>query len=59
MSDIWGGNAGFKKDDKVIIKEANLLKLNCDKSHKILNWKSIIDFKSSLEFTANWYKGIH
>ncbi len=56
LSDIWGDHSGFKKDDKIILEEANLLKLNCDKSHKILNWKSIIDFKSSLEFTANWYK---
>ena len=39
-----------------IFKEANLLKLNCDKARKILNWKSIINFENTLRFTAYWYQ---
>ena len=37
-------------------KEASLLKLNCEKSFKDLNWKSTLDFKETVQMTINWYK---
>lgn len=35
--------------------EANLLKLNCDKAYKHLNWYPTLDFHETIEFTAKWY----
>lgn len=36
--------------------EAKLLKLNCDKAHQILGWKSILDFEKTIKLTIQWYK---
>lgn len=36
--------------------EANLLQLNCDKAHQLLNWHPRWSFKETLFFTADWYK---
>tara|TARA_B100001029_G_C15025781_1_gene433528 strand:- start:111 stop:1199 length:1089 start_codon:yes stop_codon:yes gene_type:complete len=41
-----GGNKFF---------ESNLLKLNCHKANKILNWKSILSFDAIVKMTALWY----
>ena len=35
--------------------ESNLLKLNCEKAFKLLNWSSILDFKKTIKYTAEWY----
>ena len=35
--------------------EANLLKLNCDKASKILNWKPRWSVDKTIEETAKWY----
>jgi CDP-glucose 4,6-dehydratase len=40
-------------------KEANILKLNCDKAHEMLNWKPKWTVDQTLEFTASWYKEYH
>ncbi|EKS00265.1 CDP-glucose 4,6-dehydratase [Leptospira mayottensis 200901122] len=37
-------------------KEANLLKLSCDKVLFHLKWKSVLDFNETVDFTVNWYK---
>lgn len=39
--------------------EARLLKLNCDKSTILLNWKSILDFQKTAELTVVWYKNFY
>ena len=36
--------------------ESGLLKLNCDKAQHLLHWRAVLDFESTVQFTANWYK---
>ena len=36
--------------------EANLLQLNCDKSHQLLDWSPMWDVEKTLDMTAEWYK---
>lgn len=37
------------------MKESSLLKLNCEKSEKFLNWKSVLEFDDVINFTSKWY----
>lgn len=37
-------------------KEANLLKLSCDKALHHLGWRAILGFEQTVEFTVSWYK---
>ncbi|EMS85286.1 CDP-glucose 4,6-dehydratase [Leptospira noguchii] len=37
-------------------KEANLLKLSCDKVLFHLKWKPVLDFSETVDFTVNWYR---
>ena len=57
MSEKWE-----KKQYKIIqnksFKEANLLKLNCNKALKLLNWKSTLNFEETARFTIEYYKAI-
>jgi len=52
----WGNDAKYIISDKKIFQESNLLKLNCDKSHSLLNWHPFIDFNECAELTITWYK---
>jgi CDP-glucose 4,6-dehydratase len=36
--------------------EANLLQLNCDKAHQLLNWQPRWGFSETMYYTADWYK---
>ncbi len=40
-------------------KEANLLKLTCDKAHIALNWYPTLDFSTTIAFTVNWYNSFY
>ena len=40
------------------VHEANLLQLNCDKAHQLLNWHPRWDSEKTLEATADWYRTI-
>jgi CDP-glucose 4,6-dehydratase len=44
------------KRAKIQHYESTLLKLNCNKAHKLLNWKSILNFNETIEMTTNWYR---
>lgn len=35
--------------------EANLLKLNCEKSKKLLKWHSVLDYENTIKFISDWY----
>ncbi len=37
-------------------KESNLLKLCCDKALVRLDWRAILDFETTMRFTARWYR---
>ena len=36
--------------------ESGLLKLNCDKALHYLDWHAVMDFKTTVAMTADWYK---
>ncbi len=36
--------------------EANLLKLSCDKALFHLDWKAVLKFNETVEFTVDWYR---
>ena len=58
--DILFQNLSFKKKiliKKGVFKEANLLKLNSNKSLKKLKWKNFWNMSKSIQETAKWYKG--
>ena len=40
------------------LHEANLLQLNCDKAHQILNWEPTWNVNETIIETAEWYKFI-
>ena len=37
-------------------KEAQLLKLSCDKAFKFLKWQATLTFSETVQMTAEWYK---
>ena len=56
LSEYWDGYSEFKVEIKQNFEEAKLLKLNCDKSHSILGWQPLLDFRKCISMTAEWYK---
>ena len=58
--DLLFNNLSFEKKiliKKGVFKEANLLKLNSNKSLKKLKWKNFWNMRKSIQETAKWYKG--
>lgn len=45
----------FKTLKNTSFHEAGLLKLNCEKSSILLNWKPTLTFSELIKFTGNWY----
>lgn len=43
----------IKNEDE--FKESNLLKLDCEKSIKTLDWSSVLNFNETVKYTSNWY----
>ena len=39
--------------------EAELLKLNCDKSLALLNWNAVMGFEDTVRMTAKWYSDFY
>ena len=39
--------------------ESTLLKLCCDKALAHLDWQAVLDFNSTIDFTASWYRAWH
>jgi len=60
ISENWVSNnneitTGITTNTENAILEANLLKLNCDKSLHKLDWEPVLNFEKTTEFTGNWY----
>ena len=58
LSYYW--NIGKNIDPVLVNKtndfyEANLLKLNCEKSQKLLKWYSSLDYENTIKFISDWY----
>ena len=45
----------IKDDNKKKVHEAGLLNLNSDKAYKKLKWKNTLNFKETVQMTAEWY----
>ena len=60
MSSYWN-NVSWKVIPKTKKKfyESELLRLNCDKSKKILKWKSVLKFDETVKMVANWYRSYY
>jgi len=57
LKKCWGEAQWKVKEDKLSNKkESGLLKLCCDKALSLLNWKAVLSFEETMEFTASWYK---
>ena len=41
------------------MKEANLLKLNCDKAYERLGWEAVLSFEESVAWTTEWYRDFY
>jgi len=48
----------WKLDMRANLAEANLLLLDSSKSRARLGWRDILDFETSLAWTAGWYKSL-
>jgi CDP-glucose 4,6-dehydratase len=55
MTNHWKGSKWEKTTNNMEIKEANLLKLNCDKALFHIGWCSVWDFNQTVEETIKWY----
>jgi len=51
----WHVPEGFEQAGR----EANLLKLSCDKALFYLNWRAVLEFSDTVEFTVDWYENWH
>ena len=60
MKKYWQ-NVSWKKhkNNNKTFKESSLLKLNSQKSKKILKWRSILTFQENIFLVANWYKNFY
>jgi CDP-glucose 4,6-dehydratase len=45
----------YSIESNTAFHEAGLLKLNCDKALAFLQWKPVLDFQTTAEFTGEWY----
>lgn len=56
MKELWRDSPGwinkYVEDGK---REANLLKLCCDKANIILKWYPVMGFEETIDFTMSWY----
>ncbi|MFX0196648.1 MAG: CDP-glucose 4,6-dehydratase [Candidatus Hodarchaeota archaeon] len=51
----WGNGSWKDVSSKNHMYEANLLKLNSDKSQSYLSWRPIYDHKEAIAVTVHWY----
>ena len=60
LSFIWEESKIKIIDSDTLSKsEAALLRLNCDKSLKILNWEAKLNFNELTSLTSDWYKSFY
>jgi len=56
LIEYWGDGSWKNLSDPQAPHEAKLLKLNCDKSHAELDWRSTFTIHECLQTTTEWYK---
>ena len=50
------GSSGYTIGKSLPAPECGLLKLNYDKALHELDWKPLLDFNTTIRYTAEWYK---
>ena len=55
MSNYWENSRKNVPKNKKDYNESSLLKLNCDKALKELNWQPTLSFEETAKFTIDWY----
>jgi CDP-glucose 4,6-dehydratase len=58
LSRYWNfsdAKEAFSVTENIPFHEADLLKLNCDKSLFYLKWQANLDYKDTIRFTSEWY----
>ncbi|MBU0579728.1 MAG: CDP-glucose 4,6-dehydratase [Candidatus Margulisbacteria bacterium] len=56
---IWGKGTWQHISKSKTCHEANILTLNCHKAKKQLDWQPVLDFKTSIVWTIEWYKYLY
>ena len=59
LSLFFKGSKWSVESVKNNLHESNLLSLNCNKSLKLLNYKSKLNFKLTSEWTSKWYESYY
>jgi CDP-glucose 4,6-dehydratase len=54
----WGGGRVEISQLPGAPHEANLLHLNCDKAHQLMQWRPKWDVERAIGETVAWYRGI-
>ena len=57
FSDSWS-KAKWKIFKHNKFNESGLLKLNCEKAHKLLEWSPQLNFDNTVKFTSDWYRNV-
>jgi CDP-glucose 4,6-dehydratase len=52
----WGEDAHWQVDSQIHPHEAQVLKLDCSKALRALDWRPALSLKQSLRLTADWYR---
>ncbi len=52
----WDGNPKWEIDKNIQPHEAGLLKLDCSKAKKLLNWFPVWNLNETLDFVIDWHK---
>lgn len=55
LSAEWSGFSHVREEASSIGHEAQLLKLNCEKSQSLLGWEPQLDFDTTVSMTADWH----
>ena len=60
MTQYWpGAESKIQQDVDCSKSESTLLKLNCEKSHQLLQWRAILDFSETVRMTGEWYQSFY
>jgi CDP-glucose 4,6-dehydratase len=59
LIDWWGQGCWDDLSDPQAPHEAIRLKLNCDKAHADLDWRSVLTVDECLRMTTDWYKAYY
>ena len=58
MGQDWG--TGYVEEERAeALKEAGLLRLNCDKAQALLGWHSLLTLEDCAKITVEWYRNFY